>query len=60
MRIRFDPPGGKVGEVLANHLHIGPRLIAMNSLRRIKSLLETGEVPTLEKNPSARGAGDLM
>jgi uncharacterized membrane protein len=60
LRIRFDPPGGKVGEVLANHLHIGPNLIAMNSLRRIKSLLETGEVPTLEKNPSARGAGDLV
>jgi hypothetical protein len=32
----------------------------MNSLRRIKSLLETGEVPTLTKNPSARGAGDLV
>lgn len=60
MRIRFDPPGGKVGEMLANHLQIGPSLIAMNSLRRIKSLLETGEVPTLEKNPSARGAGDLV
>ena len=60
LRIRFDPPGGKVGEVVANHLEIGPKLIAMGSLRKIKSLLETGEVPTLEKNPSARGSGDLV
>jgi uncharacterized membrane protein len=60
LRMRFDPPGGKLGEIVANHVDIGPKMIAMASLRRIKSLIETGEVPTLERNPSARGTGDLV
>jgi hypothetical protein len=31
-----------------------PRTIATQALRRFKSLVETGEIPTLEHNPSAR------
>jgi uncharacterized membrane protein len=59
LSMRFDPPGGKIGEFVANHFGIAPRLGVERSLRRFKSLVETGEMPTLEHNVSARGAGDL-
>jgi hypothetical protein len=35
-------------------LSIIPRTIAEKSLRRFKSLAETGEIPTLAHNPAAR------
>jgi uncharacterized membrane protein len=56
--VQFEPPLGAVGEGLANMLQKFPRAIAGKALRRFKSLVETGEIPTLEHNPSARGASD--
>lgn len=57
---RFDPPGGAVGNAAAKRLGIVPETVALKSLRRFKSLAESGEIPTLEKNPSARGSGDKI
>ena len=37
-----------------------PKTIAMQSLRRFKSLAETGEIPSLASNPSGRGESDLF
>ncbi len=54
LRFRFDPPGGALGNKAAKRLSIVPRLLADKVLRRFKSLAETGEIPTLEHNPSAR------
>lgn len=54
LRLRFDPPGGALGDVVAKMLGIVPDLLAMKALRRFKSLAETGEVPTTDLNPSAR------
>jgi len=60
LRVRFDPPGGAVGSALIERLGIAPKTIVAETLRRFRSLAETGEVPTLERNPSARGSGDLV
>ncbi|MCQ8239561.1 SRPBCC family protein [Rhizosaccharibacter radicis] len=55
LRVRFEPPGGVVGET-AVHLMGGlvPAVIADTALRRFKSLAETGEIPTTERQPAAR------
>ncbi|SEV85324.1 SRPBCC family protein [Natrinema salifodinae] len=60
LRLRFEPPGGAVGTAVAQRLGIVPKTLAGNALRRFKSLVETGEIPTLERNPSGRGSGDLV
>jgi uncharacterized membrane protein len=52
--LRFEPPGGTLGKQVVKRLNIVPRLLAERVLRRFKSLAETGEMPTLERNPSAR------
>jgi uncharacterized membrane protein len=51
---RFEPPGGALGRTAVKRLNIVPRLFVEKVLRRYKSLAETGEIPTLEHNPSAR------
>ncbi|BDP43440.1 hypothetical protein DAETH_34090 (plasmid) [Deinococcus aetherius] len=55
LRMRFQPPpglvpGGPAGAVLRQL----PSLAVGDALRRFKSLAETGEIPTLDRNPSAR------
>ncbi|WP_436908466.1 SRPBCC family protein [Halosimplex marinum] len=60
LHVRFDPPGGRVGSALAERADLVPDAAAGTALRRFKSLVETGEMPTLERNPSARGTGDLV
>jgi len=51
---RFEPPGGMLGRTAVKRLNLVPRLLVERVLRRYKSLAETGEIPTLERNPSAR------
>ena len=60
LRLHFDPPGGALVGATLNRLGIVPDALAGTALRRFKSLVETGEIPTLERNPSARGSGDLL
>jgi uncharacterized membrane protein len=60
LRLRFDPPGGALGEAATRRLGFVPETLAEKSIRRFKSLAEAGEIPTLERNPSARGSGDLL
>jgi uncharacterized membrane protein len=54
LRFQFDPPGGPLGDVIARALEGVPATLAREVLRRFKSLVEAGEIPTLERNPSAR------
>lgn len=55
LHVRFDPPGGALGEGLLQLLGAAPlNLVADNALRRFKSLVETGEIPTTERQPAAR------
>jgi uncharacterized membrane protein len=60
LHLSFGPPGGVLGKMVAEQLGILPGVIVEKALHRFKSLAETGEIPTLEKNPSARGSGDLV
>jgi uncharacterized membrane protein len=55
---RLEPPGGAVGRAVADRLLPAPLL--GTALDRFKSLAETGEIPSLEANPSGRGAGDVV
>jgi uncharacterized membrane protein len=60
LRLRFDPPGGRVGDATMNLLGVVPETLAGTALDRLKSLAETGEIPTLDRNPSGRGQGDVV
>ncbi|WP_408957066.1 SRPBCC family protein [Natrinema sp. 74] len=60
LHFRFEPPGGPVGTAVTKRLEVVPDALAAVALDRFKSLVETGEIPTLERNPSARGAGDTL
>ncbi|RPE81941.1 hypothetical protein [Vulcaniibacterium tengchongense] len=54
LRVGYALPGGAVAETLVKWLGSAPERVLGTVLRRFKALLETGEVPTLERNPSAR------
>lgn len=55
LRVRFDPPGGALGEGLVKLLGSTPLdLVADAALRRFKNLVETGEIPTTVRQPAAR------
>ena len=60
LRLRVDPPGGSLARTVLERLDVLPRTLAGKVLYRFKSLVETGEIPTLEGNPSGRGMGDLL
>ena len=54
LALRYDPPGGPLGDAAARLFGGVPDKLALRTLRRLKSLVETGEVPTLAHNPSGR------
>ncbi len=58
LKLEFSPPGGALGSATAKQFEAAPKNLVSKALRRFKSLAETGEIPTLERNPSARGHGD--
>lgn len=58
LSVSVEPPGGAAGRAVAARLLPAPVLGTV--LDRFKSLAETGEIPSLEANPSGRGAGDLV
>ena len=60
LAVDFDPPGGASGRAILDRLDVVTGTLAEVALDRFKSLVETGEAPTLERNPSARGAGDRV
>lgn len=60
LSINFDPPGGSVGTAALERLDVLPETVVGEALSRFKSLAESGEIPTLEQNPSTRGKGDLV
>ncbi|WP_162224197.1 SRPBCC family protein [Halorussus salinus] len=60
LELLVDPPGGSAGAKALDLLGVVPETLASKALYRFKSLAETGEIPTLERNPSARGRGDWV
>ena len=55
--ISYDPPAGAVGKLVAKVLQREPRVQARRELRRLKQLMETGEIPT-SKAPDAAPRAD--
>ena len=51
--IGYDPPGGTIGKLFAKIMQREPEIQARRDLRRLKQLMETGEVTT-NASPSGR------
>ena len=49
--MKYSPPGGKLGSMLAKLMGDGAEKQMADDLFRLKSLLETGEIPTTEGQP---------
>jgi len=49
--MKYDPPVGKVGALVAKALGEAPEWTVREELRRFKQLMETGEIPTTEGQP---------
>ena len=60
LNVEFDVPGGRLGGMALARLGFVPETLVGKALHRFKSLVETGEIPTLDANPSGRGRGDLV
>jgi uncharacterized membrane protein len=58
LELRFMPPVGPLGKAAAKLGRLAPAMLAETALRRFKSLVEAGEIPTTEHDPSARSEGD--
>ena len=56
VHFQYSPPGGKVAAAVAYIFGEEPRLQVHEDLRRFKQLLETGEIPTIEGQPSGRSS----
>jgi uncharacterized membrane protein len=52
--MKMEPPLGTAGSTLLSVLNRIPRGMADYALRRFKSLIETGEIPTTARQPAAR------
>jgi uncharacterized membrane protein len=55
VHFQYNPPGGKLGAAVARIFGEEPNQTVREDLRRLKRLLETGEVPTIQGQPSGRG-----
>jgi uncharacterized membrane protein len=55
--LKYDPPAGVIGAAIAKLFGEEPEQQIEEDLRRFKSMMETGEVPTTEGQPTGRGAG---
>jgi uncharacterized membrane protein len=54
LRVRLDPPPRPLGGARVLLLPAVGELVLAKALRRFKSLVETGEIPSTERNPNAR------
>jgi uncharacterized membrane protein len=54
VHLQYNPPGGKLGAAIAWMFGEEPNIQVREDLRRFKRLLETGEIPTTEGQPSGR------
>jgi len=54
VELQYNPPGGTVGALMAKLWGEEPSQQIENDLRRFKQLMETGEIPTIEGQPTGR------
>jgi len=55
--LSYEPPAGKAGVVIAKILGEEPGRQVSDDLRRFKQLMETGELPTNDRQPMGPGGG---
>jgi uncharacterized membrane protein len=53
-RLEYVPAGGSLGVALARVTGRSPQRLVADCLRRARALLETGEAPTTNGQPSGR------
>jgi uncharacterized membrane protein len=56
VHLQYNPPGGKLGAGVAKMFGEEPNQTIREDLRRLKQLMEAGEIPTTEGQPSGRVA----
>ena len=56
IHLSYEAPAGSAGAALAKLFGEEPEVQVREDLRRFKRLIETGEIPTTEGQPSGRGA----
>jgi len=54
------PPGGRLGSLFTRLIGDEPELELAKDLRRLKQLLETGEIATTEGQPAGRAQGKTL
>jgi len=52
--VNYNPPGGKVGATVAQILGAEPKQLIREDLRRLKQIMETGEIVTIDGQTSGR------
>lgn len=55
VHLQYNPPAGRLGAAVAWLFGEEPSIQVRDDLRRFKALLEAGEIPTVEGQPSGRG-----
>ena len=56
VNLEYKPPAGKIGMVVAKLFHEEPNQQVEEDLRRFKNVMEAGEIPTTDGQPSGRAA----
>ena len=54
VHLQYNPPGGRLGAAVAKLFGEEPNQTIREDLRRFKQLMETGEIPTTQGQPSGR------
>ncbi|WP_174279738.1 SRPBCC family protein [Sphingomonas bacterium] len=57
LTMSYDPVGGAVGQFVAKLFQHDPAILARRNLRRLKQLLETGEIATAARNTVLHAQG---
>ena len=52
--LQYNPPAGKIGSIIAKIFGEEPDIQIREDLRRLKQIMEAGEVPTTQGQPSGR------
>lgn len=60
VELDYRPPGGVAGAVLAQLFGEEPEFQIQEDLRHFKQVMETGEIPTTEGQPTGRGGRTLI
>ena len=60
VELSYDPPGGALGKVVAKLFGEEPQQQITDDLRRLKQVLETGEVVLSEGSPEGTRTGRLL